>query len=242
MTKLFEVSKQHIPSSLLKDRFIVPPFSILDAEQGYWRLRKKNWLSLGIKSELGRGEKLLFGIDVYDYKSASMAYSSYSGNSIVNKRGAPQTSIFDPVLCEIAYKWFTCPGDNILDPFAGGSVRGLVAGILGYQYIGIDLREDQIKANQKQFFELSERFKDILKPSWICGNSLNVKSLVPNIKYNLVFSCPPYYNLEHYSDNPDDLSNKFTYNEFLNSYGIIIANCVELLDDDSFAIFVVANI
>lgn len=53
---LFDVSKQHIPSKLLKDRFIVPPFSILDAEQGYWRQRKKNWLSLGIKSELGRGE------------------------------------------------------------------------------------------------------------------------------------------------------------------------------------------
>ena len=37
------------------------------------------------------------------------------------------TSIFDPVLCELAYRW-SCPqGGTIIDPFAGGSVRGVVA-------------------------------------------------------------------------------------------------------------------
>ena len=40
----------------LADRFLVPPFSILDARQGYWQERKRAWLSLGIKSEIGRGE------------------------------------------------------------------------------------------------------------------------------------------------------------------------------------------
>lgn len=44
------------------------------------------------------------------------------------------TSIFDPVLCELAYRWFCPPGGSILDPFAGGSVRGIVAGILGREY------------------------------------------------------------------------------------------------------------
>jgi hypothetical protein len=39
----------------LADRFIIPPFSVLDARQGYWQDRKKAWLALGIKSELGRG-------------------------------------------------------------------------------------------------------------------------------------------------------------------------------------------
>ncbi|HXF87125.1 MAG TPA: hypothetical protein VNK48_02075 [Xanthobacteraceae bacterium] len=41
------------------------------------------------------------------------------------------TSIFDPVLCEIAYRWFCPPGGSVLDPFAGGSVRGIVASRLG---------------------------------------------------------------------------------------------------------------
>jgi hypothetical protein len=42
----------------LSDRFIVPPFSVLDARQGYWQERKRAWLVLGIQSELGRGENL----------------------------------------------------------------------------------------------------------------------------------------------------------------------------------------
>jgi len=42
----------------LSDRFVVPPFSVLDARQGYWQERKRAWLALGIQSELGRGENL----------------------------------------------------------------------------------------------------------------------------------------------------------------------------------------
>jgi len=39
----------------LIDKFIVPPFTVLDARQGYWQERKAAWIGLGIKSELGRG-------------------------------------------------------------------------------------------------------------------------------------------------------------------------------------------
>lgn len=44
----------------LADRFLVPPFSVLDARQGYWQDRKRAWLALGIQSELGRGDTVLF--------------------------------------------------------------------------------------------------------------------------------------------------------------------------------------
>jgi ParB-like chromosome segregation protein Spo0J len=51
---------QTLPSKLI-DKFIIPPFSVLDTRQGYWQDRKRQWLSLGIKSELGRGgEPLTF--------------------------------------------------------------------------------------------------------------------------------------------------------------------------------------
>ena len=52
MTQFHEV-----PSKTLVERFLVPPFSVLDARQGYWQKRKAAWLALGIRSELGRGEK-----------------------------------------------------------------------------------------------------------------------------------------------------------------------------------------
>lgn len=46
----------------LSERFLVPPFSVLDARQGYWQARKREWLSLGIQSELGRGGGHLAGV------------------------------------------------------------------------------------------------------------------------------------------------------------------------------------
>lgn len=52
-------------SQTLADRFIVPPFSVLDARQGYWQDRKRAWLSLGIQSEIGRGG------GVHDYSDAA---------------------------------------------------------------------------------------------------------------------------------------------------------------------------
>ena len=43
-------------SGSLAVRFGIPPFSILDARKGWWQDRKRAWLDLGIRSELGRGE------------------------------------------------------------------------------------------------------------------------------------------------------------------------------------------
>jgi hypothetical protein len=39
----------------LSDRFMIPPFTVLNAREGWWQNRKRAWLALGIKSELGRG-------------------------------------------------------------------------------------------------------------------------------------------------------------------------------------------
>ena len=43
------------PIGSLSDRFMIPPFSVLNAREGWWQNRKRQWLALGIKSELGRG-------------------------------------------------------------------------------------------------------------------------------------------------------------------------------------------
>ena len=43
-------------STSLAERFGIPPFSILDARKGWWQDRKRAWLDIGIRSQLGRGE------------------------------------------------------------------------------------------------------------------------------------------------------------------------------------------
>jgi len=54
---------QQTGSGNLADRFGVPPFSVLNAREGWWQDRKAAWIALGIKSELGRGGGLLMTAD-----------------------------------------------------------------------------------------------------------------------------------------------------------------------------------
>jgi hypothetical protein len=57
---------------------------------------------------------------------------------------------------------------------------------------------------------------------------------------DLVFSCPPYADLEVYSKEPEDLSN-MGYPEFKAAYWEIIKKACSHLKDDSFAAFVVGE-
>jgi len=197
--------------------FIVPPFSVLDAKQGYWQDRKREWINLGLNSGEGRDEDLL----------------NYSVVARIDKG----SSIFDPVLCEILIKWFSAKKDMILDPFAGGSVRGIVSSICERNYIGIDISKKQVQANLKQAKTLCN---DKHKPQWIVGNSLKIKELVKK-KANMILSCPPYHDLEKYTDDKQDLSN-LSYKEFCKQYEKIIKQACDLLEDDSFACWVVGEI
>ena len=62
LTTLFDEQPEEIeikeeqPKGSLADRFGVPPFSVLNAREGWWQDRKRAWLAIGIQSELGRGE------------------------------------------------------------------------------------------------------------------------------------------------------------------------------------------
>jgi hypothetical protein len=155
-----------------------------------------------------------------------------------NLAAQPQsgTSIFDPVLCELVYRWFAPPGGSILDPFAGGSVRGVVAAVLGYAYTGIELRPEQIAANREQ----AARITTDDPPTWIEGDSRDAATLAPG-PHDLVFSCPPYADLERYSDDPRDLST-MDYGAFLDAYRAIIAAAVGTLRTNRFAVFVVGDV
>jgi DNA modification methylase len=145
------------------------------------------------------------------------------------------TSIFDPVLCELAYRWFSPQGGVIVDPFAGGSVRGLVASHLGRQYHGVELRPEQVAANRAQIAIAAEP-----APTWTEGDSRHIADLLPGVQADFIFSCPPYADLEIYSDDPRDLST-LDYADFRAAYFEIIKAACSLLKPDRFACFVVGE-
>lgn len=234
----------------LEAKFVAPPFSVLDTRQGYWQSRRRAWLSLGIKSEIGRGLDLL-KTGANSVYNGSSEWSGIRGATVGDARAFSQdlmkgegtqgagTSIFDPVLCELMYRWFAPPGGHILDPFAGGSVRGIVAAKLGHPYAGIDLSARQLEANRAQA-ELLISTEPM--PAWHHGDSRDMARLLPDGQmYDMVFSCPPYFDLEVYSDDPQDLS-AMSWHDFLVSYEAIIEVACQRLLPGRFACFVVSEI
>ena len=215
----------------LQEKYIVPPFSVLDTKQGYWQDRKEVWKKI-IKSGEGRDEGLL----------------GDGLKKLAEKQGCAKTltgtSIFDPVLCEVLLNWFCPAGGKVLDPFAGGSVRGLVSVLLGNEYTGIDLSEKQIKANIKNYKAIADKQdlngNDLNAPNWINDDSTNIDLLVKE-KHDFLLTCPPYADLEVYSDDPRDISN-MSYEDFKKAYNEIIAKATAKLKDNAFAAIVVGEV
>lgn len=225
--RLFDADPYRDAARILRERFIVPPFTVLDASQSYWQERKRNWLSLGIESEIGRD---------------ALAYGNRTGMDEVSVKLRGVTpgggvSIFDPVLCELAYRWWCPPGGHVLDPFAGGSVRGVVAHMLGRRYTGVELRKIQVEANRVQSARLRGVYPGGAEPTWLAGDS---RTDLPNAPADFVLTCPPYGDLEVYSDDPRDLSHMEAA-AFDDAYRQIIGQTVRRLRADRFAAFIVGN-
>jgi len=208
----------------LAARFGVAPFTVINARDGWWQDRKKNWLSLGIRSEIGR-----------DAECNASTLKPHTGDS--ERLADKGVSVFDPVLCELAYNWFSPDKGVVLDPFAGGSVRGVVASKLGRQYVGHELRQEQVEANRVQASSLCEE----PAPVWICGDSRSIDKTCAGVEADFLFSCPPYADLEVYSDNPSDLST-MCYEDFKSVYFEIIKKSCDILKNDRFACFVVGEV
>lgn len=221
---LFGVPMKPTPGGVVAERFTMPPFTILDSKQGDWQERKRAWIGLGIQGEKGRDAKA-YNIDSWKESKGQLVVCPESGG----------TSIFDPVLCELVYRWFTHKGGQVIDPFAGGSVRGIVATSLGRHYHGIELREEQVAANIAQAGLIG-----VVDPApvWRVGDAIDFLPSAPEA--DLVFACPPYGDLEVYSDNPKDLS-AMGWSAFLTAYREIIKLSVARMKPDSFACFVVGD-
>lgn len=230
--QLFEIEKP--PPVSLADKFGVPPMSVLDRRGGEWQDRKRRWGSLGMQSELGRDAGASKSMVEGDHFMARLLRGETGDMGVMLGGGV---SIFDPVVCELAYRWHTLPGDRILDPFAGGSVRGIVASTLARWYVGVDIRAEQVAANEAQAHLGSD-----IAPRWIQGDSARLSDhLDPVDEFDFVFSCPPYADLEVYSDDPRDLS-AMTYEDFTTAHGEIIRQSTARLRPDRFAAWVISDV
>lgn len=243
------------PESSLFDRFIVPPFSILDSRKGYWQDRKKKWYEL--MGDLGdsRKDTLVTSLeikykDLYQRtrehrKELGLSFKDYIDKYVSQedlekeqaKIVAQGVSIFDPVVSEVMCRWFTPKqGSKIFDCFAGDTAKGLVFAECGHSFVGIELRSEQVEINNKI---IADRGKDI---RYICDDGQNVAQHIEPESQDLLFSCPPYFDLEVYSDLPNDASNQGTYEDFIQVLDNGFSGAVGCLKNNRFAVIVVGDV
>ncbi len=117
-------------------------------------------------------------------------------------------SIFNPAVVVWILNLFASENDIVYDPFAGGGTRAIVTAKKGLEYIGVELRQEEVDA-------INERCKyNEVNPKIICSDS----KLVPQIESdlaNFLVTCPPYYDMEKYDGGKNDISMAKSYKEFL---------------------------
>lgn len=212
--RIEEEDKEVIAHGKLQETFIIPPFSILDTRQGYWNERKSYWKDLINDNGESRENTLSNG---------SMMAQLNNG-----------VSILDPVLAEIINKWFGLEKCNTFDCFAGDTVFGYVSSYLGNNFTGIELRQEQAELNNKRVKGFNAKY--------ICDDGRNVLNHIKENTQDLLFSCPPYFDLEVYSDLENDASNQDSYEDFIEIIEKAFTNAVKCLKENRFAVITVGDV
>ena len=145
------------------------------------------------------------------------------------------TSYFNPKLCKIIYSSYCPKNGTIFDPFSS-VVRPYMAKILDYNYVGCEVRKDECDKinemlNTNSLFEESD----------VRVLNMDCREFETDQKFDLVFTCPPYWNLETYSEQDNDLSSIADYSDFLTEMSKVYSKCSSLMHDKSYCCFVVAD-
>ncbi|MCK9281560.1 MAG: hypothetical protein M0P71_13120 [Melioribacteraceae bacterium] len=146
-------------------------------------------------------------------------------------------SVLDPVACEVILRFFMpTDGKSVYNPFGGGVQFGFIAGSYGYEYLSSEIRQNQCDANNI----LCQDFDNV---KWVKSDSAKY---IPEKKYDLCFSCPPYYKVEEYLDYngeiPEgELNSIPTYEEFRDTLFSGYLKAIEALNDNCFFVIMTGD-
>lgn len=173
-----------------------------------WNSTKGDWLA--VKKEWNKqieesGEKYNIPNPKFASREGCWQGSSGFANVVLSKQKVEaekiitdkektlngNASVLDPAACEIILRLgMPKDGKRVYNPFGGGVQMGYVAGASGFEYVASEIRQNQCDANNA----ICSDFKDV---KWIKSDSSKYN---PDGKFDLVFSCPPYYRVEKYID------------------------------------------
>ena len=205
------------------------------------RLRKQGLYELSYEPksywEYSRGnniDKLVDDIKSYDY-NAEKTHEDF----IKSGRGSFLSKFNSEYAKRIIEMW-SKKGNGIVDPFAGRSSRPLVSTLLERNYVGFDVIKDNLQEAEEQYNILKNE-RSLGKLKLIHKSSEHIDEFLPEGVADMVMTCPPYYNIEKYDSVDGQLTDIKTYEEFLETYKIILEKSIKILKPSCFFVVVLAN-
>ena len=205
------------------------------------RLRKQGLYELSYEPksywEYSRGnniDKLVDDIKSYDY-NAEKTHEDF----IKSGRGSFLSKFNSEYAKRIIEMW-SKKGDGIVDPFAGRSSRPLVSTLLERNYVGFDVIKDNLQEVEEQYNILKNE-RSLGKLKLIHKSSEHIDEFLPEGVADMIMTCPPYYNIEKYESVDGQLTDIKTYEEFLETYKIILEKSIKILKPSCFFVVVLAN-
>lgn len=194
----------------LADQFIAPPLSVLDGRRGYWQDRRKAWRAAGIIDQESAPQVTphMYITDYYEKLESGMSAEEIEAEFAASGGRPPEEAsrknLSDPVLAELMVRWFSAPGDKVIDCCVGDGIRAAVTAVLGREYMGIAEPADNCEAVLEMYSavkqhvtqmpsDLARRFSSVHEPKFS-------KDLIPDGPYQLGIVCPPMPNMRRRKD------------------------------------------
>ena len=201
-----------------------------------WRVQNDSTLTALVEDDIAEGT---YGADKSLIDKVSSKKKGYA-----NKLSGKGLSKFNPAVAYRIIKYWSKPGDVVLDSFSNRGVIALIAGHLGRKGRIYEIVPSYHAHVDKLFKRLEKSSKKGLFQSVkydlkaYLGDARECKYTEDN-SVDLWCSSPPFYNLERYESVDGQLSDIETYSDFLKSYYKAMKQIYRVLKPGKFAIFVV---
>jgi len=156
---------------------------------------------------------------------------------------------------------FTKKGMNVLDPFCGSGTTLIAANNLQRIGIGIDLSEEYKSLTTERLSK--KKYKENQDYFYHIGDANKVLKKIQAVDY--IVTSPPYHNIlrnkgeglrkqsekgfrngsrvgvEYYSEHENDLGNKDSYNDFMQSFEQIMKKCFAILNAGKYTSIIISD-
>lgn len=186
-------------------------------------------------------------IDLENWKESEVLTDSLWIISARNKSGKHSNFYhgnFIPQIPRQLILRYSKENDIIFDPFLGSGTTAYECENLKRNLVAIELQKELVEEVEKKL-DNTKNFSKIF-----CGDSTDIKTFTQinnflekekSNKIQLVILHPPYADIVKFSNLKEDLSNKKSLKEFLESFSSVLKNTVKILKKDGYLAIIIGD-